>query len=184
MKNSTLLPVLVAGLSIASAASFAQSSDTSPNYGPFVGAGLGYYRLNDNDFLNDNDRLKDNQTARRVFAGYEFDRMISVEGGFIDFGRTEDGFATMDADGWTLALLAAFPINDLVAPYGKVGVLKWDAERQFGGLRGRSDGNDLFYGFGARFTLVHHLDLQLGYERFKMDSTDLDMVAANIVFRF
>lgn len=184
MKRSTLLPVIVAGLSIASATSFAQSSDTAPNYGPFVGAGLGYYRLDDNDFLNDNDRLKDDQTAWRFFAGYEFDRMISVEAGFIDFGRTDDGPATLDADGWTLALLAAFPINDFIAPYGKIGALMWDSERKLGILRGNEDGNDLFFGFGARFTLVHHLDLQVGYERFEMDSTDLDMVAANMVFRF
>lgn len=192
MKSRMLLPLVTAGLIVASATTLAEDNATAqnrndgtyPNYGPFIGAGLGYYRINENDFLNSDEDLKDNQTSWRVFGGYEFNRMFALEAGYIDFGDTGDGPASMDADGWTLAVTGAFPVNDVISPYAKIGLLTWDSGRSLGVLHGDEDGSDMFYGFGVRFELVSHLDLQVGYERFDMDSTDLDMFAANIVFRF
>jgi len=183
MKKLIVIPLIISGLAFIPQISVAQSA-TDPAVRGYLGGGMGYYRLNDDDFLDEDDELKDNRTAWRVFGGAEFNRVFSLQADYIDFGRTEDGNAKMEADGWTLSGIVALPLTEFFAPYAKVGQLFWDRKRELGPFSTSDDGDDMFYGFGTRFTLSQNVDLRLEYERFTLDNTDLDMGSASLQFRF
>ena len=178
-----LLPLTAAAIIGVPVAASAQAP-MEPNARGYIGGGLGYFRLNDEDFLDEDDDLKDNRWAWRVFGGIEANRVFSLEVGYVDFGESEDGNATMEADGWTIAGMAALPITPFFAPYARVGQLFWDRDREFGPLSRSDSGNDMFYGLGARLTLSDNVDLRLEYDRMAIDDTDLDMGSVNVQFRF
>lgn len=185
MKRLTTITLTGLTLTLAAPAALSQTDDSgNPEIRPYLGADLGYYRLDDEDFLDEDDRLKDNRTAGRVFAGVEANRIFGLQVGYLDFGETEDGRAKMEADGTTISGIAAIPLTETFAPFAKVGNLSWDRERSLGPLSSKDSGDDLFYGFGTRFTLTDHVDMKLQYERFAIDETDLDMASAGLQFNF
>lgn len=176
------VPLILAGLSITTAGyAFERNNDKA---GAYAGASIGYYRLNDSDFLDEDDRLKDNRSAWRVYAGFEAGRILAIEGAYTDFGSTSDGLADMKLSGWSGAALINIPLLEVVAPYGKVGMISWDRKRSFGSLSSSDDGSDVFYGLGIRFGVMTNADLRVEYERYTIDDTDLDMGSVNLQFRF
>ncbi|MEX0731843.1 MAG: outer membrane beta-barrel protein [Aquisalimonadaceae bacterium] len=183
LKRTTFIPLVIIGL-ITTPAGVSGQAATQSELRAYLGGGLGYYRLNDEDFLDEDENLKDDRSAWKAFGGFEINRVFSLEVGYTDFGRTEDGNATMEADGWTIAGIAALPLTQYFAPYAKVGQLFWDRKREYGPLSRSDDGNDLFYGVGARFMLTDHTDLRLEYDRLALNDTDLDMGSINLQFRF
>ena len=182
MNNIMRFPLILAGLSIATVGLAADRQDRGP--GAYVGGSVGYYRINDSDFLDEDDRLKDNRGALRGYVGFEAGRVFAIEAAYIDFGSTSDGPADMELTGFSGAVLINIPILDVVAPYGKIGVIAWDRKRSLGSLSSNDDGNDLFYGLGTRFSLTHNLDLRLEYERYAIDDTDIDLGSINLQYRF
>ncbi|MFN3714535.1 MAG: outer membrane beta-barrel protein [Alcanivoracaceae bacterium] len=209
MKKLIWVPILITSLSLPFAAVFAQGNDrrsgayesddrrsgaydsnerrarsNESSSKVYIGAGVGYYRINDSDFLDDNDRLKDNRTAWRLYGGFEASRALAIEAAYTDFGTSDDGAAKMKLSGVSAAVLLSLPIFQYIAPYGKIGMIAWDRTRTLGPIRNSDDGHDVFFGFGGRFALTPRSDLRLEYERYEVDNTDLDMVSANIQYRF
>ena len=182
MNKLLYAPLLLAGLSIAPVSLAAEQ--TNAEAGIYIGAGIGYYRINDDDFLDENDRMKDNRTAWRVYGGFDAGRIFAVEGAYTDFGSSSDGLAKTELSGVSAAVLIGIPLFEYIAPYGKVGMLYWDRERSFGSLSSSDDGTDLFYGLGLRFGLTPNAGMRLEYERYAIDNTDLDMASVNLQFRF
>ncbi len=183
MKKFILVPVFATGLALVPLGASAQGGNTA-DVRAYLGGGIGYYRLNDDNFLDEDESLKDDRFSWRGFAGFEVNRIFALEAGYVDFGSTSEGNRDMEADGWTLAAIAALPITPYFAPYAKVGQLFWDRERSFGPLSSSDDGNDFFFGGGARFAMTDNIDLRLEYERYALDDTDLDMGSVNVQFRF
>ncbi|MCC5856610.1 MAG: outer membrane beta-barrel protein [Ectothiorhodospiraceae bacterium] len=181
-----LLPIALIGTGLVSLPQTGWTQQ-SPWAGPpqgYIGGGVGYYRLNDEDFLDEDERFKDDRWSWKVFAGVQFNRVLSAELGYTDFGKTSRGPFSADASGWSLAGTAALPVTPNFAPYAKLGQLFWDADLEAGPVSTSRDGNDMFYGVGARFALSHNLDLRMEYERFALDDTDLDMGSLNLQLRF
>lgn len=189
MSNSERIIPLLAGTFLLAftgsvAAQAATERQQDQEIRSYLGGGMGYYRLDDEDFLEEDDELRDNRGAWRLFGGVEFNRIFSLEVGYTDFGETSDGELSLDADGWTVAGVAAIPLSEWFAPYARVGQMYWDRERSLGPISYSDDGDDTFYGVGARFTLSEHTDLRLEYDRMSMDDTDLDMAALYVQYRF
>ncbi|MCH8497358.1 MAG: porin family protein [Marinobacter sp.] len=183
MNRSLLLATVASGLVFSSPQTLAQSPST-PEVRPYIGGGVGYYRLNDEDFLDEDDRLKDNRSGWRVFAGFDVNKVFALQADYIDFGKTSDGNARMEADGWAISGIAALPLSEHFAPYAKVGQLFWDRKRVLGPLSINDSDNDMFYGAGVRLGLSEHTDVRIEYERFGIDDTDLDMGSVSLLFRF
>jgi len=178
------VPLIMAGLLISTAGLAVERNNVDEGISAYVGVGAGYYRINDNDFLDDDDELKDNRHALRIYAGVEASRIFGIEAAYTDFGSTSDGPADMELTGWSLATLINIPVSEVVMPYGKIGVMSWDRERSVGSVSSSDDGRDLFYGLGARFTLMDNVDMRLEYERYSIDDTDIDMASVNLQFGF
>ncbi len=182
MNKLMKFPMILASLSITSVGLAAERYDREA--GAYAGGGIGYYRINDADFLEEDNGLKDNRAALRAYAGFEAGRIFAIEAAYTDFGSTNDGNADMELTGLSGAVLVHIPMFDMVAPYGKAGMIAWDRERSFGPLSDSDDGSDAFYGLGVRFALMQSLDMRIEYARYAIDDTHIDMGTLNLQYRF
>ncbi len=187
----TILPVAAAGI-LCSLPTFAFAQQEN-DAGLYLGGGIGYERIESEDFPNSEDEfenLSDNRVAYKGIAGFRFNRMFSIEGQYVDFGDAADGPLSVEADGWTAGLVVDIPVTERISPYGKIGMLFWDAEASVDNVPGSvsDDGNDVVYGVGVRFGLAENLDLRLEYERYTFSvedtDTDVDLASANLQFNF
>ncbi|MES1942827.1 TonB-dependent receptor protein [Salinisphaera sp. PC39] len=165
-----------------SAPAVAQTSGLEPH--GYLGGGIGYYRVEDEEFPDDDDDFKDEREAYRGFIGAMLNRYVGLEIGYTDFAEAEDGGYEADADGFTAAVLAQVPVNEAFSVYGKGGMLAWDLDVSGPLVSGSDDGEDPFYGVGTRIGLGGAFGLRLEYERFELDDTDVDLASANLEFRF
>ncbi len=156
--------------------------------GFYLGGGVGYDRVDGEDFTGAGDDLKDSRVTYKGIVGFRVARMLSVEGQYINFGTNEDGLNRVKADGYTAGIVLDIPITTHFAPYAKAGALFWDADSRFGPIAGqisrKTDGTDFTYGGGVRFALNEDIDLRFEYERFEMDETDVDMGSIAVQFNF
>lgn len=177
-----MLPLAAVGL----LAAVPLTASAADHPGIFLGGGIGYDRIESEDFPDDTDNLKDERTVFKGLAGFRFNQVISLEGQYLDFGDATDGPLDIEATGWTAGLVLNLPINDFIAPYGKGGMLFWDVDASVDGVPGKisADGNDAFYGVGVKLRLAEPLDLRIEYERFKLDDVDVDLASVNLQFNF
>lgn len=151
----------------------------------YVGGGIGYYRVEDEDFPENDDEFEDEREAYKGFVGAMLTRHVGIEASYIDFAEASDNGFDADADGVAIAALGQLPLGQAASLYAKGGLLSWDIDVQGPlGTSADDDGEDPFYGFGARLGLAGALGLRLEYERFELDNTDVDLASANLEFRF
>lgn len=199
-----LLVTTITALVATSAA--AQNNTYRADEGPYLGAGLGYVTV-DNDTFDDLGSLgantDDTDTAYKLFAGYQFNPNFAVEAGYVDFGEftasANNGFdyadASLEADGFTAALVGKLPIQSGFGIYAKLGIIAWDADlKADGNISGTpmsessgDDGTDPFYGVGAEYVIGSIL-MRAEYERYDIsaDGEDFttDLTSASLGYRF
>ncbi|MCE0734135.1 porin family protein [Halomonas sp. G15] len=186
---------------------FAQSYQYNPNEGPYVGAGLGYTKM-DNDTLDLLDsagaNTDDSDTGYKLFVGYQFNPNFAVEASYLDFGDFEangvlngdPADAKLSAEGFGFALVGKLPIQNGFSVYGKLGMVAWDgdisanltdANNQRWNLSGSEDGTDPFYGIGAEYE-VERILMRAEFERYDISESgedfEIDMISASIGYRF
>src|SRR5216110_1566390 len=59
-------------------------------------------------------------TAWRLFVGYQFHKMCSVEGGYADFGSGKLGTSNIETTLWDLSVIGALPVGP-VSIFGRLG---------------------------------------------------------------
>ncbi|ERS91877.1 outer membrane beta-barrel protein [Halomonas sp. PBN3] len=190
---------------------FAQSYQYNPDEGPYVGAGLGYSKL-DNSTFDELDSLglstDDSDTGYKLFVGYQFNPNFAVEASYLDFGdftsdaTVTDGtnVATADidasAEGFGFALVGKLPIQNGFSVHGKLGMIAWDGDlsgtaRLNGDIiydgAASEDGTDPFYGIGAEYE-VERILMRAEFERYDISESgedfEIDMISASIGYRF
>jgi OmpA-OmpF porin, OOP family len=124
----------------------------------YGGAGIGY-----STFGVDVTGFEDSGLATRQFVGVRYGRFVGVEAGYIDFGTANDqvadpfGFGTVNQGietwGYDLSLVGRYPLNDELAAFGKLGIIRWDSEDTLEPvpLPNKTDGDDLIWGVGLDF---------------------------------
>ncbi|MDO6746079.1 porin family protein [Gilvimarinus sp. 1_MG-2023] len=160
-----------------------------------VGGGYGVTTLKDEDFDED-------ETAKKAFALVKFNEYIGLEGGYIDFDESSNEALNFDPSGATLALLLEAPITQRFSVYAKGGQLWWDGEVSLNtdlvDANTDFDGDETFWGLGAKFQLAEHLDLRVEYERFNFEieqdevnvlqsnalDMDVDYASVNLQYTF
>jgi hypothetical protein len=151
----------------------------------YAGGALGYYRIDNEDFLEENNELRDNRSAWKVFIGGTVGEIFGLEAAHIDFGDSRDGPLTLDTRGQTLAATLGIPVGDNSRIYAKAGRLYWDADA---GIADNTlvdiDGDDPFYGAGIGFGVTSGLGVKVEYERYKLGDIDVDMPSVNLSLAF
>lgn len=172
-KISTLASIALI-TSVAAAQTHAQTESNwrlQPEFS--IGAGYGLTKLKDGDF-------KEDEAAKKVFALVKFNEYIGLEASYIDFDEAGNDVLTLDADGKSLAIIFEAPINEVFSLYAKGGQLWWDADSSVSALNasGSYDGDEGFWGGGAKFRLTDNLDIRVEYERydFKISRDEIDVL--------
>lgn len=156
----------------------------------YIGAGAG---ITASDLCNDISGpgvdCDDEDTGLKLFGGYKFTPNFAAEAAWIDLGEVSatgpGGSATVEADGFQVAALGIFPINPQVSIFGKLGAFMWDASvTTSSGFSVSDDGTDIMLGFGGMWNITPQIGLRAEWERFDVDSEDVDFLSVGVQFNF
>lgn len=153
------------------------SSSASDDAGPYIGAGYGAYQFEDRG-------IDQSDSFWKAYVGAMVNSAVGLEVSYVDFSQATDQGSSFEADGYTAGVVLSFPATANLAIYAKGGLLFWDAQSSFVGIRATDDGDDPFYGAGLKFKLNEALDLRVEYERYKIVDVDLDSATAALQFSF
>ena len=136
-------------------------------------------------------------TGYKLFGGYQFNQHFGLELAYVDLGKVSysgsSGAAPVtggkvETSGINFSAVGTLPLNPSFALFGKIGVFVWDAKASdvTGGapFSATDDGTDVSYGIGASFNITKNISARAEWERFKLDSSDADLLSIGIVFRF
>jgi len=145
----------------------------------------------------------DSDTSVRLFTGYEINRYLGVEGGYLRLGkftadRTIGGTTVSDEFKTYTAYLegvATLPLGDRFGLYAKAGGLYWSIKTRgtLSGVPGPDDskgGFDFIGGAGAQFFFTRSFGIRAEYEFIPKlgDSTtgevDVGIVSASLIWKF
>ena len=191
--------IVLACAGLMSSVAFAQSEGTDNNwrFNPefSIGAGYGVTTLKDEDFDED-------EAAKKVFAVMKFNEYIGVEAAYIDFDDAGNDTVNLDPKGTALNLILELPVSESFSLYAKGGQFWWEADAEVDAaefsLSDDYDGDETFWGVGAKFRLAENLDLRVEYERFNFEISrdeinvlqprdidmDVDYASVNLQFTF
>ncbi len=138
-------------------------------------------------------RVADDNSSYAIGAGYAFNRNISLEGAYLNFGShfgetdCPPGFTCLvvpvsagaDLTGISLSLIGSLELTAGLDVYGKVGFVSWDID--FTGISSafNASGEDPLYGAGLRWSIDDHWKVFAEYGK-----VELDLNTASIGVRY
>ena len=159
--------------------------DEESNAELFLQAELGATQVDDAINLGlINRRLDGSTSAMRIAAGYQFGERISLETGFVEFGRYAGVFADnrwyASANGQDVLLTAYIPVSNRLTfeVFGRV--LSWNGDIDFNEPADDISGEDAVFGFGTRYSLGDRFDLGIRLARYQLDDTELRYGSATL----
>ncbi|HZE60270.1 MAG TPA: porin family protein [Burkholderiales bacterium] len=184
-----LLPGAIAGAISLAAPALAQDSTASTIASHiYVGAnaGQGHWR----SICANSASCDDTASTLGVFAGYQINRIFSVEGAFRNYGESKSPSATIKGKGWEASGLAAWPIVGSLSVYGRLGmyrgVLKGD-----GTLTGTKEStNGPTYGAGLQIEVSKNVALRGEWQGYSglggstLPKGDLNVVTVGALWQF
>lgn len=178
-------------VTLTSAALAASAAQAQPSSNFYAVASVGYsdtsFRPTVNDVIDDDDQ------SFEVGIGYAFNRYLSVQGSYHDFGEPT-GFANcppgvlcitvttpepVEVDGWSASVIGHLPLGERLSLFGKAGILSWDTSASSSSLD--DSGEDLLVGAGVSWQLTDRWGVELAYERVDLD---IDSGKLGVAFRF
>ena len=169
-------------LSIAMMSAFAANNVMASDKGFYLGGAIGTSGIDDGGLVSSTIApvtFEAEDNSYRVIAGYKFNRIVSIELQYTDYGDVVAKNKADKNDGFTwtpkMASVAAnlgYTFNNGVRPFGIIGLSSVDLDMKFadGSRPSSSDfddtGTGVRYGVGVEFTppRLSALSLRLGYE--------------------
>lgn len=145
-------------------------------------------------------------TGYKLFGGYQFNRYLSLEGGYFDLGKF--GFTATTVPPGTLAgsikvkglnldLVGTVPVWDRFAVFGRVGANYAQAKDSFSGSGAvtvlnpspKKRHTDYKVGAGLAYAVTESLTVRAEAERYRVDDAvgnkgDIDLYSIGLVYRF
>lgn len=204
-------------LSVLALAALPAATASSQEAGWYIGAngGLGKAHIDEKEIRDDlldagldvtEFREDDDHFGFKVFMGYQFNRVLSLEAGYFDLGKFSFTADTLPAgsleeeitvQGVNLDLLLTLPLSEVFSAFVRAGANYAEAEVTFAGSgavavleKTRSERNTNYkYGLGLEYLLTDSLGLRAEAERYRIDDAvgntgDVDLYSAGLVYRF
>lgn len=128
------------------------SNAMAKDTGFYIGASIGGATVDAKEFDAGDIDFSSTDFAYKILAGYQFNGILAVEGGYRDFGSPKDNGVKIDPDGWDIYGVAGLPLGP-IRLFGKLGGIAWETKSRFGDLSEKDDGFDLGAGVGLEFEL-------------------------------
>ena len=158
----------------------AQTAQSGGDRGFYGGFGLG---TTDSDLTGATDKR---DTVWKAFGGYQINKYLGVEGGYIDLGNTAIPGASFSNKTFTAVAVGSLPITPQFALLGKLGVALVETD-----VNGISDSNsDPTYGIGLRYDFTRQIGLRGEWDRYRIGGnpysakSDTDLFSVSLVYRF
>ena len=180
---------IVAAMALAAVSGSALAAGPDNERGFYLGGGVGNFNLEierASQVDNAVRRLDDDDNAWKVFAGYRFNRYISLEGAYVDFGRQQDNFDvagssgdfSAELSGFSPQLVGTIPVGP-VELSAKVGVYFVDIDLTADidnadelDFDSNTSEEDFMYGVGIGATFFQRLNAKLEYEWIDIKNAD------------
>jgi len=155
--------------------------------GGYVGFGVG--RSNFESQCTAGFSCENRDSGYKLFIGGRVHEMVSLELGYVDFGKVSRDGGSINAHGATLSLVGSLPLADRLSLIGRVGTTYASANRSAAvGSTGSENGFGLHYGAGVGFSLTRTVQLVAEWERHHVDFAngrqDVDIYGAGVRYRF
>lgn len=189
IKKTTIPLYLFSFLALAASAPGAYAQELLAD--PYVGFGYGQYQLEFESPTTDDD-FDESQDAMRVYAGTQLTKALAGEISVYDFDGGTDASISSDLEGVSIAALFTAPLHERFDLFAKVGWFWWESEIETAVpgdpiLSQDDDGDDVFFGAGAKVGLTEAIDLRFEYDRFELDNDvnpDLDYASVSVQVSF
>jgi OmpA-OmpF porin, OOP family len=158
----------------------------------YVGASAGTTSLDGPGVSGATSLTQDDQdTGVKIYGGYQFNRNLAVEVGYVDLGTlkqagTPGPFTVQyDVAGVTAAAVGILPLSGGFSLLGKAGLIFETIDTKTTGPVAvtTNGGAALLVGVGARYDVTRKFGVQVEWEHFDGDIT-VDFVSAGVRFKF
>jgi len=198
MLKRIMTPLLIAASLTASAGAYAQAQGSQAAGTGFyggLGAGIGRTDLDGSGVAGSTDKR---DSVWKLFGGYQFNRNIAIEGGYVNMGKSSvagpGGFASADSNAWQIGAVGSLPLGSQFAFTGKLGVARTstDSSGVVNGVpfAGTQHNTAPTYGLGLRYDLTQTVALRGDWDRYRIkDSSfggksDSDLFTVGAQFKF
>lgn len=150
---------------------------------------------------------KKTDTAYKLQLGYQFNKYLALEGGYINFGKaTYNSSANIGhrsvefkAEGINIDAVGILPVTDRLSVFAKAGAIyakvtnNWDTQTTSYTGSGSTDSTDLkgTWGIGTSFDVTKDLAVRAEFEQFhklgKQDKTgeaNVNLISAGVAYKF
>lgn len=173
----------------------AQAQTSHTGFYGGVGAGVGRTDLNSAGVAGSTDKR---DSVWKLFGGYQLNRNIAVEGGYVDMGKASvagpQGFASAESNAWQIGAVGSLPLNQQFALTGKLGVARTstDSAGIVNGIAfaGTQRNTAPTYGLGLRYDISQAVALRGDWDRYRIKDnafggkSDSDLFTLGAQFRF
>ncbi len=189
---------------------FAAQSGFAAENGWYAGLGVGQSSIDTGIKATSGTASVDEEDlGYKVFAGYEFNKFIAVEGFYFDAGEAtitansgdvvadgntslvipvDDFKASIEGQSFGLIGVIGYPVHQYFYPYAKLGFHKWDTEIAVSApgvvVSVEDDGTDMVFGVGFRMDVTDSVSVRGEFERYDYDGEDVDFLSAGLMYRF
>ncbi len=190
------------------------SAAIADDKGLYVGGSLGYSSIDTlsggeidallaTGGITSTSSVDDSDLGWKFFAGFNFNQYFGIEMAYVDLGEAEAssvitaptaGTAAIaaEADGFSFAAVGRYPLSNNIDVFGKVGVFAWDVEGTGNvtsgattvALNGDTDGTDVMFGVGGEYEITKNIGVRAEWERYKLDSDDVDLFSIGLEYDF
>src|SRR5258708_31923205 len=102
----------------------------------------------------------DTDRALRVFAGFQLNRIFSVEAGFHNLGKATSPASSLKGHAWEAVGIAAWPVVGALSVYGKLGIFRTKVEGGGALVPNRETNYGPTFGVGTPLELNRNLALR------------------------
>jgi OmpA-OmpF porin, OOP family len=146
-----------------------------PDAGWYLGFGAGQSQMRE--------APEDKSTGGKAFLGYQFNRVLALEAGYVYLGR----FEATKVKGPFVEAVGMIPLSDRFSLFGKIGgVRAWVTS----GSAEVSD-NKRVFGYGANWNFHRSLTSRLEWERFRelgdkdvTGESDVDFLSFSLIWKY
>ncbi len=180
-------PIVFAATVMALVAFSAQADDEAAKWR--VGGGAAF-----NDFEDDDSIIDDNQVGFALFAQYQFNKWIGIEGGYLNTGDLEGRIGTgvdrekfdLSFRGFNIAGVVYAPLGqEDIDVYAKLGFFDFDVDLSSNGAidsSGHQDG--AMAGAGAVVQIADQWGIRAEFDWFDTDNSDFWNAVIGIEYQF
>lgn len=153
----------------------------------YLGASVGATELQESC---DTAHCVEGDQAWKLYAGYQMNHELSLEGGYVHLGQfQQDANQMSEIKGIEASLVAHMPVHEQIDLFAKAGVFKWESDIVHFHDKYHRDDLDPMLGVGVDYHLSDNVNLRGEWDSYRSialdengTSSDISLLSAGLTF--